>query len=75
MEVEIFVGERGQWVVVKYPERTAENDSISEMLMEAEDERGDTVDLAIFPPGLHKVRAVVHEEFEGDVWLDFEPIA
>ncbi len=82
MEIEIFVGERGYWVVVKYPEITKENHYHVEMLQEAENERGDTVDTETFPPGLHKVRTVIHAEkshyelsIEDDVWLEFEPIS
>jgi hypothetical protein len=82
MEIEIYVGESGCWVVREYPKTTEENDFAIELVREAEGDRTDTVDTAQFPPGLHKVRVAIHaeksnfeSEFEDDVWFTFEPVA
>lgn len=76
MEIEIFVGERGNWVVVKYPPITEDNDFLIELLKESENDRTDTVDTAKISPGLHKIKASVQsgqgsaEEY--DCWVEFE---
>lgn len=76
IEIEIFVGERGNWVVVKYPPITEENDFLIELLKESENDRTDTVDTAKIPPGLHKIKASVRcvpsSFHEDDCWVEFE---
>jgi len=82
MEIEIFVGERGTWVVVQYPAVTEDNDYLIELLVEAENDRTDTVDTAKIPPGLRKVKATIESAkssfespYEDDCWVDFELVA
>lgn len=81
MEIKIFVGQRGTWVVVQYPEITEDNALLIEMLQEAENDRSDTVDTAKVPPGLRKVKVTIEaakssfeSPYEDDCWIDFELI-
>ena len=80
IEIEIFVGERGTWVVVEYPPTITEsNDLLIELLKESEDDRTDTVDTAKIPPGLHKIKASLkygpsnfESTYDDDCWVEFE---